>query len=68
MCIKSGASVERFAALLANVRLLVGVYNLVAAECGRLAKAFPTDLADEGPSARVHGHVTGQVVVRIEHL
>ena len=29
---------------------------------------FSTDLADEGPSPCVYGHVSGQVVVSIENL
>ena len=29
---------------------------------------FSTDLTDEGPGACMYRHVTGQVVVRVEHL
>ena len=42
--------------------------DLVPAQRTRLAEAFPANLADEGPRARVHGHVPRQVVVRVEHL
>lgn len=46
----------------------LGVDDLVAAEGAGLAESFAADLADEGPGARVHRHVAGQVVVRVEDL
>ena len=38
------------------------------AQSGRLTEALPADFADEGPRARVYGHVARQVVVCVEHL
>lgn len=42
--------------------------DLVAAEGAGLAESFAADLADEGPGARVHRHVAGQIVVCVEDL
>lgn len=66
--VQGGATVESFAAGRALVRLLRRVDDLVPAQGARLAEAFPADLADERPGARVHRHVSGQVVVGVEHL
>jgi hypothetical protein len=41
--------VEGFATNIALVRLLISVDDLVAAECGRLAEAFATNLAHKRP-------------------
>lgn len=62
------AAVERFTARVARVRFLLGVYDLVSAERGRLAEPLAADLADERSCSGVHGHVPGQVVVGVEHL
>ena len=62
------AAVERLAAQLAHVRLLARVNDLVATERGRLAKALAAHFTHEGPHARVHGHMSRQVVMRVEHL
>ena len=46
----------------------LSVDDLVSAERARLPEALPAHLTHERPRARVHGHVAGQVVVRVEHL
>lgn len=48
--------------------LYLSVDDFVSAQCARLSEAFPTNFAHERPCARVHGHVAGQVVVRVKHL
>lgn len=66
--VEGGAAVERLAAGHALVRFLGGVYDLVPAQGARLPEALTADLADERPGARVHRHMSRQVVVRVEHL
>lgn len=44
------------------------VDDFVPAQGAGLAEALPADLADERPGPRVHRHVAGEVVVRVEHL
>ena len=34
----------------------------------RLPEALPAHFTHEGPRAGVHGHVAGQIVVRVKHL
>lgn len=66
--VQGRAAIEGLAASHAFVRLLGGVDDFVSAEGARLPKALAADLADERPRARVHRHVSRQVVVRVEHL
>lgn len=66
--IERRAAVERFTARVARVRFLLGVYDLVSAERGRLAEPLATDLADERSCSCVYGHVPSQVVVGVEYL
>lgn len=46
----------------------LSVDDLVSAQRARLPEAFPAHFAHERPRAGVHGHVAGQVVVRVKHL
>lgn len=66
--VQGGAPVEGLAAGHAFVRLLSGVDDLVSTEGARLPETFAADFADERPGARVHRHVSREVVVRVEHL
>lgn len=66
--VQGGAPVEGLAAGHAFVRLLGGVDDLMSTEGARLPETLAADLADERPGARVHRHVSRQVVVRVEHL
>ena len=66
--VQRGAPIEGLAAVDALMRFLRRVDDLVAAKGGRLAKALSADLADEGPGAGVHRHVSRQVVVGVEDL
>lgn len=66
--VQGRATVEGFAAGAALVRLLRRVDDLVPAERARLAEAFAANLADERPDARVHGHVSGEIVMSVKHL
>lgn len=66
--VEGGAAIEGLAARHALVRLLGGVDDLVPAESARLAETLAADLADERPGARVHRHVSRQIVMRVEHL
>lgn len=66
--VQGRAPVESFAAGRTLVRLLRRVDDLVPAQSARLAKPFPAYLADERPRPRVDGHVSGQIVVGVEHL
>lgn len=66
--VQGRASVESFAAGRTLVRLLRRVDDLVPAQSARLAKPFAAYLADERPRPRVDGHVSGQIVVGVEHL
>lgn len=50
------------------VRFLRGVYYLVPAQRRRLPESFPAYFAYEGTGSRVHGHVSRQVVVCVEHF
>ena len=58
---------ERLTTELAFVGFLLSVNYLVPAQSAGLTKAFPAHVADEGSDAGVHRHVSGQVVVGIEH-
>ena len=60
--------VERLLTGAALVRFLRRVDDLVATQRARLAEALAAHLAHEGPRPRVHGHVSGEVVVRVEDL
>lgn len=42
--------------------------DFVAAEGGRLSESFSADFANKGTGTGVHGHVTGEIVVRVEDL
>lgn len=44
------------------------MYNFVTAQRGRLAEPFAAYLTNERSGARVHGHVSRQVVMRVEHF
>lgn len=66
--VQGGAPVEGLAAGHALVRLLGSVDDFMSTEGARLPETLATDLADERPGARVHRHVSRQVVVRVEHL
>lgn len=66
--VQRGRPIEGLAARMTLVRFLGRVDDLVATESARLSKSLAADLAHKGPSTRVNGHVTGQVVMRIEHL
>lgn len=66
--VKRRTAVERFAARGALVRLLLRVNDLVSTQGARLPEALAANLADEGPSARVNGHVPCQVIVCVEYL
>lgn len=66
--VQGRAAVESFVTGRTFVRLLRRVDDLVPAQGARLAKTFSADLADEWPGACVNRHVSGQVVVRVEHL
>lgn len=60
--------VERFATSQTLVWLLRGVYDLVSAQCGRLPEPLATYFTDERPGAGVYWHVSGEVVVGVEHF
>lgn len=66
--IKSGTTIEGLAACHALVRLFSGVDDLVSTESARLTETFAANLADKWPSARVHWHVSRQIIMCIEHL
>lgn len=68
MGVQGGASVERFPACRTFVRFVLRVYDLVPAEGAGLTESLAADFADERTCAGVHGHVSGQVVVGVEHL
>lgn len=44
------------------------VDDFVSAQRACLPETFPAHFADEGARAGVHGHVSGQVVVRVKNL
>lgn len=62
------APVECLSALVTLMRLLLCVDNLVPAQSTGLTEAFSAHFTHEGPRARVHGHVSGQVIMCIEYL
>lgn len=66
--IEGGATIESLAARHALVRLFSGVDDLVPAKSARLTEAFAANLADKWPGARVHRHVSRQIVMRVEHF
>lgn len=66
--IKGGTAIESLAARHAFVRLFGGVDDFVSAKCARLTETLATNLADKWPSARVHWHVSSQIIMCIEHL
>ena len=68
MRVEGGTAVEGLAACLALVRLLRRVDDLVPAQRACLPEALATDLTDERPCSRMHGHVSGEIVVSVEDL
>ena len=44
------------------------VDDFVSAKRARLAEPLPADFAHEGPRSGVHWHVSGQIIMGIEHL
>lgn len=68
MSVQSGAPIKRFSTGLTLVRFLGGVDDFMATEGGGLSKPFAANFANEGPCSGVNGHVSGQVVMSIEHF
>lgn len=66
--IQSGGAVEGLSARSTFVRLLGGVYDLVTTQGTGLSEALVADLTNEGPSTRVDGHVSREVVMGVELL
>ena len=48
--------------------LFVGVDDLMSAQGASLPEPLAANLADERPGPGVHGHVSRQVVVSVEHF
>jgi len=54
--------------ILTLVWLLLGVYDLMSTEGGRLTEGLPTHFAHEWPGTGVDRHVASEVVMGTEHL
>lgn len=68
MGVEGRAPVECLAAKLTLVWLLRGVDDLVPAQGRGLSESFSANLADKWPGPGVNRHVSGEVVVGVEHL
>lgn len=68
MGVQCGTSVKCLATGFAFVRLLARVDYLVTTQSAGLPEALAAYFADEWSGSSMHWHVSGQVVMGIEHL
>lgn len=61
-------TIEKKCEKLCSMLTYLSVDDFVSAQCARLSESFPANFTHERPRASVHGHVAGQVVVRVKHL
>ena len=66
--IEGGAPVKGLVACGTFMGFFRSVDDLVPTKGARLTEPLSANLADERPRPRVDGHVTGQVIMCIEHL
>lgn len=66
--VKSRTTIEGLATRHAFVRFFGGVDDFVSAKCARLTETLAANFTDEWPGARVHWHVSSQIIMRIEHF